>query len=111
MVVADAKASSHAIGKRAETLAHALTKWFERLEAGAVASGVDADALGVVVIRGDEHRDLAFTGPGGGLVGAPHRVQRLWDDGAVVAAQPAGRADARRRQQGVLARQPQHLAP
>ena len=48
MVVADAKASSHALGKRAEMLAYALTKWFERLEAGAMARRVDADvSIGV----------------------------------------------------------------
>ena len=92
-------------------LAHALAEWFGRLEAGGVAGGVDADALGLMVIHDDEHRDLAFVGPGGGHVGAPHGVQRVGDDGAVVTARPTGRADPRGRQQGVLAHQPEHPVP
>ena len=88
-------------------LAHALTKGFERLE----ADGVDADALGVVVITGDEHRDLAFAGLGRGHVDAPHGVQRARDDGAVVVAWSAERVDPRGCQQGVLAHQLQHTMP
>ena len=37
---------------------------------------VDADALGRAVVDGDEHRRLPLAGPGGGQVGAPHRVDR-----------------------------------
>ena len=111
VIVADGKSSSHAVGERAEILAHALTEWFERLEAGAVAGGVDADALGIVVVDGDEYRDLAFASPGRGYVGAPHGVQRVRDDGAVVVARAAGRADPRGCHQGVLAHQSQHSVP
>src|SRR3954453_15577972 len=60
------------------------------------------------MIDGDEHRDLALTYDGRGQVGAPHRVYRRRDDGAVVGAWPAGRADPRGREQVVLAHEPQH---
>ena len=88
-----------------------LAERLECLEAGAVAGSVDADALGVVVIHGNEHRDLAFAGPGGGHVGAPQSVQRMGDNGAVMIARSAGCADAHGSQQGVLAHQPQHPVP
>ncbi len=84
----------------------------ERLEAGAVSGGVDADALGAVVARGDEHRDLAFPGPGGGHADAPRHVQDGGNDGAAVVARSAGCADPRGCRQGVLAQQPEHrVAP
>ena len=67
----------------------------ERLEAGAVSGGVDADALGAVVARGDEHRDLAFPGPGGGHADAPRHVQDGGHDGAAVVARSAGCRPAR----------------
>ena len=107
VIVADGEPSSHALGEGAEMLAHALAQWFERLEAGAVARGVDADALGIVVIHGNEHCDLAFAGPDGGHVRAQHGGMYS----AVVVARSAVRADPRWCQQGVLAHQPQHPVP
>ena len=71
---------------------------------------MEADAVGAAVVDGDEHRRLALAGPGGGQVGAPHRVHRLGDDGAVVGARAAGRADPRGGEQAVHAHQPQHPA-
>src|SRR5829696_994358 len=62
------------------------------------------------MIDSDKHRDLPLTREGGGQVGAPHRVHRLGDDGAVVRAWPAGRADPGGCEQVVLAHKPQHPA-
>src|SRR5215207_3492366 len=62
------------------------------------------------MIDSDKYRDLPLTREGGGQVGAPHRVHRLGDDGAVVRAWPAGRADPRGCKQVVLAHEPQHPA-
>src|SRR3954463_6448878 len=42
------------------------------------------------MIDGDKHRDLALTYDGRGQVGAPHRVYRRRDDGAVVVARASG---------------------
>jgi len=50
-------------------------------------------ALGAVVVDGDEHGGLGFTGPGSGHVSAPHSVPRFRDDGAVVVARPSRTAD------------------
>ncbi len=112
VVVADAEPGSGAPGEGAGALAHPLAERRERLEAGAVSGGVDADALGAVVARGDEHRDLAFPGPGGGHADAPRHVQDGGNDGAAVVARSAGCADPRGCRQGVLAQQPEHrVAP
>src|SRR3954468_3973898 len=62
------------------------------------------------MIDGDKHRDLALTYDGRGQVGAPHRVHRLGDDGAVVVARASGRADPRGGEEIVLAHEPQHPA-
>src|SRR4051812_40492176 len=59
-----------------------LPERLQRLEAVGAAAGVDADALGRAVVDGDEHGRLALAGDRGGQVGAPHRVDRLGDDGA-----------------------------
>jgi len=79
-----------------------------------------------VVVDGDEHRHLpsaghpielrsswalpssALAGPGRRHVGAPHGIDRLGNDRAVMVARPPGRAGARGRQQSVLAHQTQH---
>src|SRR3954463_2867698 len=45
---------------------------------------------------------------GRGQVGAPHRVHRVGDNGAVVGAWPAGRAAPRGGEEVVLAHEPQH---
>src|SRR4051812_26347731 len=60
------------------------------------------------MIDGDKHRDLPLTGYGRGQVGAPHRVHRLGNDGAVVVARASGRADPRGGEEIVLAHEPQH---
>ena len=93
VVVADAEARGRLLLDAAEALGHALPDRLQRLVAGAVEGGVDADAFRRAVIDGDEHRDLAvLDGEGGGHVGSPHRVDRLRDDRAVVVARAAGAA-------------------
>jgi hypothetical protein len=84
------KAAGEVFAKRAEAVADPLPDWLERLEAGAAPGRVQADALGAVVVNGDEDGDLALTGPGRGHVGAPHDVHPVGNDGAVVVARPPG---------------------
>src|SRR4051794_15271811 len=62
------------------------------------------------MIDGDKHRDLSLTGYGRGQVGAPHRIHRLGNDGAVVVAWPARCTDPRGSEEVVLAHEPQHPA-
>src|SRR5215213_9087702 len=62
------------------------------------------------MIDSDKYRDLPLTGDRRGQVGAPHRVHRRGDDGAVVTARAPGRADPRGREQVALAHEPQHPA-
>jgi hypothetical protein len=62
------------------------------------------------MIDRDEHRGLAFAGDRRCQVGAPHRIDRVRDDGAVVMARPPRRAGPRRRKQAVLPHLPQHPA-
>jgi hypothetical protein len=50
--------------------------------------GVDADAFGRAMIDRDEHSGLAFAGNRRRQVGAPHRVDRVGNDGAVMIARP-----------------------
>ena len=88
-----------------------LAKRLERLKAGGTLRRMNADALGRTMIDGDKDRDLTLAGDGGGQIGAPHGVDRLGDDGPVMAARPARRAAARGGEQVVLAHQPQHPAP
>ena len=76
-------------GKAAEVSPHALADRFQRLEAGGSRMGVNADALGGAMIHRDEYRRLAFTGEGRRQVGAPHGVDGVRNDGAVVAAWPS----------------------
>src|SRR3954464_10132389 len=59
------------------------------------------------MIDGHEHRDLSLPRDGRGQVGAPHRVHRVGDDGAVVVARASGRADPRGGEEIVLAHEPQ----
>src|SRR3954470_23873132 len=60
------------------------------------------------MIDGHKHRDLALTYDGRGQVGAPHRVYRRRDDGAVVGARASGCPDPGGREQVVRAHEPQH---
>ena len=87
---------------------HALSDWLEGLEAAGLPIGVDADAFRREVVNGDEHGGLALAGDRGGQIGAPHLIDGIGDDRAVVAAGSACRTDTRRCEQGILAHQPQH---
>src|SRR5215211_2960004 len=62
------------------------------------------------MIDSDKYRDLPLTGDRRGQVGAPYRVHRLGDDGAIVVARTPGRADPRGREEVVLSHEPQHPA-
>lgn len=94
----------------AEALAHALTDRLECLEAIGAAAGVDADALGRAMIDGHEHHGLAFTGHHRGQVGAPHQIDPLGGDRAVMCLRAVRSADALMSQQAVPAHQPQDPA-
>src|SRR3954464_15380264 len=59
------------------------------------------------MIDGHKHRDLPLAREGRGQVGAPHRVHRLGDDGAVVAARTPGHPGPGGCKQVVLAHEPQ----
>jgi hypothetical protein len=110
VVVADGEAAGDALGEAAEVAAHALADRLQGLEAGGAPRRVDADALGRAVVDGDEHRGLALAGPGGGQVGAPHRVHV---SGMMVPScerGPRGEPVREGREQAVLAHQPQHPA-
>jgi hypothetical protein len=91
-------------------LPHALAERLQGLEAGGPGMCVDADTFGGAMIDRDKHRGLAFAGDRRRQVGAPHRVDRIRDDGAVVAARPPRRAGPRRGKQVALPHQPQHPA-
>ena len=86
--MAHREAAGDAAGKAAEVSPHALTDRLQRFEAGGPGMGMDADAFGGAMIDRDEHRRLAFAGDRRGQVGAPHRIDRVGDDGAVMAARP-----------------------
>src|SRR5690242_8770278 len=96
MVVPDGESAGDVLGEAAEMLAHALADRFERLEAGGARCGVDADALDRAMVDGDEHRRRTLAGDGRSQVRTPHRVDRLRDDGPVVAARATRRSDPRR---------------
>jgi hypothetical protein len=95
VVVADSKATGDVLGEAAEVAPDTLAKRLERLKAGGTLRRMNADALGRTMIDGDKDRDLTLAGDGGAQIGAPHGVDRLGDDGPVVAARPARRAAAR----------------
>src|SRR4051795_1924014 len=82
----------------------------ERLEAVRVAGSVDAQALGRAVVDGDEHRGLALAGHHRGHVGAPHGVDPLGRDRAVVGLRAVRPPGALVGQQAVLAGEPQDAA-
>jgi len=87
-----------------------LADGLKRLKAGGPARDVDADTRGRAVVDGHKHRDLPLTRDGCGQIGAPHRIHRLGDDGALVRAWSAWRTDPCGREQSVLAHEPQHPA-
>ena len=57
MIVARREPTRDPLSEAAQAAAHALANGLERLEAGGPACGMDADALGGVMIDGHEHRD------------------------------------------------------
>src|SRR4051794_24383877 len=59
VVVPDGETPGDVFAERPEATAHPLSDRPKRLEAGAAPGGVNADALGAVVVDGDEHGDLA----------------------------------------------------
>src|SRR5215212_9786409 len=110
VIVPNRETAPDPLGKAAQAATHALADRLERLKPGRPAGSVDAHTLGRAVIDGDEHRDLALTGDGCGQVGAPHRVYRRRDDGALVRARTPGHPDPGGRKQVVLAHEPQYPA-
>jgi hypothetical protein len=71
---------------------------------------MDAEAFARTVVDDDEDGGLALAGERRSEIGAPHLVDALGADGAVVRARPARPAHAMRRLQAVLAGQPQDAA-
>ena len=108
VVVAQLEAAGGVAAEVAELLPDRHADGLERLVAGAALAHVPAESLGVPVLGDGEEPDLAIADSGDlGGIGRPHQVRRVCDDAAVVRL---GRAALRavRRQQGVLAHQPQH---
>jgi hypothetical protein len=91
--VAELEAAGDALGEGAEARAQGLAQRLERLEAGRPACRVDADAFRRAVIDRDEDRGLAFAGQGRRQVGAPHGVDPLGADRAVVGPRAMRPAD------------------
>src|SRR3954467_8432846 len=108
VIVPHGETAPDPLSKAAKAAPHALPDRLERLKAGGSARGMDAHALGRAMIDGDKHRDLSLTGYGRGQVGAPHRVYRRRDDGAVVVTRASGCPDPGGREQVVRAHEPQH---
>src|SRR3954471_5314236 len=111
MIVAEVKAGGGPLGEGAKMLAHALTNGLERLEAIGASAGVEANALGRAVIDGNEHRRLAFASDDAGQVGAPHEIDPLGGDGAVVGSRAMRAAGTLMSKQAMLAHEPQDAAP
>src|SRR3954465_3458984 len=74
-------------------------------------AGVDADALGRAMINGDEYRRLALAGHDRGQVAAPHHIDPLGGDPAVMGSRAMRAAGTLMGQEAVLAHQPQDAAP
>src|SRR5512134_1598927 len=108
VVVAELEAGGHVLAEDAEVPADALVHRLQGLEAVGALVGVNADALTVAVIEGDEDVGHAVgEGDGLGHVGPPQDVHGLGGDGAVVRlVRPL--ADPVRRQEPVLPHQPPH---
>ncbi len=60
MVVANGEAMSNILPDGTEVPSHNLAQRFKRFEPGATPGSMDADALGIVVVNGNEDRDLPF---------------------------------------------------
>ena len=72
-----------------EVFAHTLAEWFQGLEPGAVAGGVDADALAGAVIHRDEDRGLSFSRQAARRIRSPHLIGQVGGDPAVVDLPPS----------------------
>src|SRR6476661_8688608 len=123
MIVAELKAGGSAFGEGAETLAHPLPDRLQSLEAISAAAGMKADALGRAVIDGNDcsvtvsaarvsslQGSLALAGHDRRQVGAPHYVDPLGGDLAIMGARAPRPARALMRQQAMLAHEPQDAA-
>src|SRR5215211_1848997 len=107
VVVAEREAAGGAGGELTELLADGHADGLGGLVAGAGLCHVPAQQLGVPVLGDAEQPHLAVPDGGDpGGVGGPHHVRRRGDDVTVV-RRLALLAGAVRRQQGVLAHQPQ----
>src|SRR3954471_21605556 len=111
VVVAQPEAGGDPLGERAEALAHRLRDRLERREPVGAAAGVDADALGRAMIDGDEPRRLALAGHDRGQIAAPHDVDPLGGDPAVMGSRAMRAAGTLMGQEAVLAHQPQDATP
>jgi hypothetical protein len=83
-------------------LPYALADRLQGLEAGGPCMCVNVDAFGGTMNDRDEYRGLAFAGKCRRQVGAPHRIEFVRDDGAVVVARSPRRTGPRRGKQAVL---------
>src|SRR6186997_900194 len=123
MIVAELKAGGSAFGEGAETLAHPLPDRLQSLKAISAAAGMKADALGRAVIDGNDcsvtvsaarvsslQGSLALAGHDRRQVGAPHYVDPLGGDLAIMGARAPRPARALMRQQAMLAHEPQDAA-
>src|SRR5438270_7600922 len=86
MVMPHGETAGDRLAEPAEALPHALADRLQGLEAGSLRMRVDPDAFGGAMIDRDKHRSLAFAGNRRRQVGAPHRVDRAGNDGAVMVA-------------------------
>src|SRR3954464_7882200 len=108
VIVPNGETARDLFGESAEAAPHALPDRLQRLKTGGSARRLGAHTPRRVMIEGHKHRDLSLTGEGRGQVGAPHRVHRVGDDGAVVVARASGCPDPGGREQVVRAHEPQH---
>jgi hypothetical protein len=63
MIVANGKAAGDILADGAQVPSYALAQRLKGFKTGPASGGMNADALGVVVIDRNEDRNLAFRGP------------------------------------------------
>src|SRR3954468_1765508 len=108
VVVAQRQAAGSTGAEMDELLAHRHAEGLDRLVAGAVFCHVPAEQIGLPVLGDAEQPDLAVRDGGDlGGVGGPHDVRRFGGDVPLV-RRLRPRSGPVRREQGVLAHQPQH---
>src|SRR5207248_2552747 len=81
MVVPHGEAAGARLAEPTEALPHALPDRLQGVEAGSLRMRVDPDTFGGAMIDRDEHRRLTLAGDRRRQIGAPHRVDRVGDDG------------------------------